>query len=215
MNKKVCGKCGNYYDENLLDCPICNKGLATQEFNVKNVFLNMDKKEENVEDSNIQHNSLFTDNSSLQEIDDFNRINNEYKDFNSNNYVKSNIITEESSRETEEITQVKKAVKKKRKKSINKYYSYFVLILSMILLFIVVISSLNDFNIPILLHYSATILSLIVVFNLTYIGDKKGFYVALISSILLMCMIIEADYISALIGVYLFTYSFAYLIKNR
>ena len=202
MNKKVCGNCGNYYDENIIQCPFCG-------FQDNNGF--------NVQNNNMNNqNNNYIDNS-FDKFEGLNKINYEYNE----NSPKSSIIMEQSpidpkmEEKLEKINRRNEHLKRrKKKKKINGYFNFLLLIQSMILLFIIIISSINDLNIPVLCHYAITSIVLAVAFNFSYRNKELGIYLSMMAAISMICMYIEGDYISAVIGVYILFYSFAFLIKK-
>ena len=81
MNKKVCGRCGNFFDDNLVDCPFCNSNNNTG-YNVHNQFMNSNNNEVQL---NNQNNNIY--NNAYDKFDGINKINYEY-----NKGPKSSII---------------------------------------------------------------------------------------------------------------------------
>ena len=206
MNKKVCGNCGNYYDENIIQCPFCGFQENNSGYNVPNMFMDSN--------NNAQVNNL---NNSFDKFEGLNKINYEYNA----DRPKSSIIMEQTEADPlmeEKLAKINKrneqVKRRKKKKKINGYFSFLLLIQSMILLFIIIISSINDLNIPVLCHYSITSIVLAIAFNFSYRNKETGIFLSIIASISMICMFIEGDYISAVIGVYILFYSFAFLIKK-
>lgn len=103
---------------------------------------------------------------------------------------------------------------KKNKRKNNQLYSYLLLLMAMILLFIIIFSCIQGFDLLPFSHYMFTIISLFIAFNLSYRNIETGYYIGLISSISMIVMVYEGDYISAIIGIYIFASSFRFLIKK-
>lgn len=101
-----------------------------------------------------------------------------------------------------------------KKKQNNSLYSYLLLVMGMILLFIIIFSTILEFSMIPFVHYILTVLFLFLSFSLTFQENDIGYYTAILASISMIFMIYERDYISALIGVYIFTSSFRCLIKK-
>ena len=112
------------------------------------------------------------------------------------------------------INKRNQSIKNNKKKSSGKFYSYLLLVMAMILLFIILFSSILDFNIIPFAHYILTVVLLSISFGLTYNEKEIGYYLGIASSFFMILMIAEGDYISSLIGIYIFTSSFRYLIKK-
>ena len=66
MNKKVCGICGNYFDENLINCPFCNPNNIGS--NPQNLF-----EGQNTNQPIENQNNNYIDNSNT--IEQFGNIN--------------------------------------------------------------------------------------------------------------------------------------------
>lgn len=103
---------------------------------------------------------------------------------------------------------------KKNKRKNNQLYSYLLLLMAMILLFIIIFSCIQGFILLPFIHYIFTVISLFIAFNLSYRNIEAGYFIGLISSIAMILMVYEGDYISAIIGIYIFASSFRYLIKK-
>lgn len=209
MNKKVCDKCGNRYDDTLDKCPNCND--LSNSYNVKNMFLNNnDKKEENLKTNNINSE----EEPYVKGIDIID--NEELKKKNDNIQNKENSIFFDPIIENkiEKINNRNTSLKKKKKKQKNYFYSYLLLVLAMILLFIVVISSLTEFSLILFLHYALTVIILMLGFNLTFRDIDAGYFLGIVGGVSMIFMVSENDFISAIIGVYIFTSSFSYMIKK-
>ena len=148
---------------------------------------------------------------------DLSEINNDNQEKTDNSIIFNEEDLDESLSKKEEVINKRNQSLKnsKNNKSIpNKQYSYLLLFMGMILLFIIMFSSFQDFALIPLIHYSITILLLFIAFNLSYRDIEFGYIIAIISSLSMIFMIYESDYISAIIGIYIFTSSFRFLIKR-
>ena len=211
MDKIKCDKCGNMYDLNLGKCPICSN-TTKDEFNINNPFLKLSKtyKEEKEKEEEKKEPIEKKEDELLNKID-IKPVTEENK----------SIIESKPSKKEEKIEKQisiveNKSVKKKKtsNKQNNSFFSYLLLILGMILLFIAVLSSIIELSVPLLCHYCGTVVVLMIAFNLTIRNKDFGYYLSILASVSMICMLFECDYISAIIGVYLFTSSFVYLAKN-
>lgn len=216
MNNKKCGNCGNEYDESLNVCPFCN---YKSEYNVKNMFLNSNEK--NYNDTVSAVKERIADLSNIHKIDNkpiidskTEELNNSVNDQISNNNQKQKYSDEKLEKKLETINKRNASLKKNKKKEKNNFYSFFLLIIGMILLFIIVFSTINEFDIIPFCHYVSTVLLLMIAFSLSYRGKEIGYFLAVIASISMIFMINECDYISSIVGIYIFTSSFKYLIKK-
>ena len=203
MDKKKCDKCGNVYDKNLDKCPKCANSL-NDDFNINNPFLKLSKtyKEEKALEEEKKEPIEKKEDIILNELN-IKAITEEAKTSKKEEKIEKQITIIE-----------KKSVKKKKNSKNNSFFSYLLLILGMILLFIAILSTIIEFSLPLLCHYIGTVVVLMIAFNLTIRNKKIGYYFALLASISMICMFFECDYISAIIGVYIFTSSFVYLAKN-
>ena len=102
----------------------------------------------------------------------------------------------------------------KKVKKNNNLYSYSLLVMGMILLFIIIFSSLLEFSLIPFVHYILTVLLLFISFSLVYQEKEIGYYTTMLSSFSMILMICERDFISFLIGLYIFVCSFRYLVKK-
>ena len=211
MDKKKCDRCGNMYDLNLDKCPICSN-TTKDEFNINNPFLKLSKtyKEEKAKEEEKKEPIEKKEDELLNKID-IKPVTEENKSI-----IESKPTKKEEKIEKQISIVEKKSVKKKKtsSKKDNSFFSYLLLVLSMILLFIVVLSSLIELSVPLLCHYCGTIVVLLIAFNFTMRGKDIGYYLSIIASVSMICMLFECDYISAIIGIYIFTSSFVYLAKN-
>ena len=204
MNKKVCDKCGNSYDETLDKCPVCNN--LSSDFNVTNPFLNSttDKQEGT---STV----LETVPPTVVVMD---VINNEEIKKEETNKKESIIFEPKIENKIEKINNRNTSLKKKKKKKNNTFYCYLLLIISMILLFIIILSTLNEFVAIPFFHYILTVIIFVVGFNLSYRDIEVGYFLGIVGALSMIFMIYERDYISAIVGVYIFASSFRYMIKK-
>ena len=203
MNKKMCDNCGNTYDDTLDKCPFCNN--VSNNYNVKNMFLN--------ENNNIENN-INNDIADKPIVKMENVINNSEL-INSESNNKNIIFEPKIEQKIEKINNRNTSLKRIKKKKNNNFYSYFLLIISMVLLFIIMLSSFNEFLIIPFSHYVLTAVILIVSFSLSYRNNNVGYFLGMVGAISMIFMVYERDYISAIIGVYIFTSSFRYMIKNK
>ena len=229
MNKKVCGKCGNYFDDNLVDCPFCSANNSN-EFNIPNLFLDSNNTVEEKKESVINNSN--TTNNIVNNVNSFNTINNnntnnaydKYEGLNKINYEQNNspkssiIIEQNNVPSTNNDNQIKtnntQVKKRKKKRKINELFSFLLLIQGMILLFIVILSAFTEFNIIVFCHYILTSILLTMAFNFCYRNKNIGIILSLVASISMICMFLEGDYVSAVIGIYILTFSFVNLLKK-
>ena len=197
MDNKICSKCGNSCDSNLMNCPVCGESLVRD--NVINPFQELElekiQNENNIENNtnnNVESNNE-DDNDSIIFTPGEHHINNKIDIINKRNI----------------------SLKKKKKKKENNYFlSYLLLLEGMTLLFIILLSALNKFELISFIHYTGTVLLLIISFNLTYRDKDTGYYLAIVASVSMLCMLYEVDYISFAIGIFIFVSSFVYLAKK-
>ena len=172
MNKIVCSKCGNSYEDFFDDCPYCKSQ-------------SIELKENKIEES-------------------------------SSSIIFDSCNEEELQKKEEIINKRNQSIKKINKKvnNNNKLFSYLMLVMGMILLFIIIFSSILGFVLIPFVHYILTILLLFLSFSLTNQNIEIGYFTATVASLSMILMIYERDYISAIIGIYIFISSFKYLLKK-
>ena len=203
MNKKVCEKCGFENPEGMKFCGNCGNQFP-QEINIDYSLNNQ-----------AQHDT--TD--KFYDVQEIKKLEPYYKDGGSiiipqetNNEVQT--IEDINLEKKMEVIHKKSANHKNKKKKNNKFLSYFLLIEAFTLLLIIIFYSLNEFVLIPFIHYVLTSLVMTIAFGLVYRDKEIGCYLAIISAVSMICMLYERDYISSVIGVYLFTSSFVYLIKR-
>lgn len=127
------------------------------------------------------------------------------------------IFNEEDLSIKEDIINRRNESLKRKKNSFSKskkQYSYLLLIMGMILLFIIIFSTLQEFSLVPFIHYIVTVIMLFIAFSISYQEIEFGYILGIISSLSMISMIYEGDYISAIIGIYIFISSFRFLIKK-
>ncbi len=212
MNKKVCGKCGSLYDDNLANCPYCESNYNNS-FNIKNLLLNEENQKQNNDIDNNLNNNL--NNNSFDKYEGLNKLNYEHREGPKESIIFENNDDQIIEEKIEKINKKNSSLKRrKKKKRINQYFCALLLIQSMILLFIIILSSINDLNIPVLCHYAITSIVLMISFSLSYRNKELGIILSSLASVSMICMFIEGDTISVVIGVYILVYSFINLIRK-
>jgi len=199
MNRKICDYCGNEYDGNLNNCPFCT--VKTNDDLVDISSFNGIREKNESSDSIIVNKSIITNESIIMEPSK------EEDEIDLKLQKKIDIIDKRN-------LSVKNANKRKNKTNDSKFFSYLLLVIGMTLLFIITFSSFLNFSFIPLIHYSFTILCLFIAFNFTHNDKEVGYFLSTIAAISMIIMIYEEDYISAIIGVYIFASSFRFLIKK-
>ncbi len=205
MNKKVCEKCGSKSIESAKFCENCGKSFSAEpEYNIKNVFLELSEREQ----EKNKNTDIFQDVQEVKKIEVSEK--------------KESIITEVAKEENKEEEKIekevnkidKKSTTKKKKKKQNKFLSYLILIEGLALLFIIIFATLEEFIPLVFFHYVITVFIMMIAFGLAYRGKELGYMLSIIASISMIFMLFERDFISVVIGAYLFTSSFVSLVKK-
>lgn len=215
MNNKVCEKCGKVYDSSITNCPNCGSFLTESKNNIHNPFLDFDLKT-----INNLNNKEVNNNSNQPIVENNQVIEQEKKEESVIQDQDNSIIFEPDNKYDEQIEKKIKSInkntslKKHKKKNNNSFFSYLLLMESLILLFIIVFSSIYQFDIIPFIHYIITIIFLLASFKLTFNNEERGYYLSIISSVFMVCMLYERDYISAIMGAVIFLLSFEFLRKK-
>ena len=179
-------------DKKTLKCSYCNSS-----YNVEN-------------DTNDNNNVYNIKNLFITNINE--DIKNDMNDVFSNQNNPS-IIFDPNSIKTnkEEKKEIKKIVKKKKE---DNYFAYLLFILGLIILFIAIFSIIIKCPLIISIHYIITSILLLTSFSLISRKKEIGKYLSVVTSVLMILMILEKDYISVMMGVIIFVTSFIYIIKK-
>lgn len=212
MNNKVCEKCGKVYNSDITNCPNCGSFLTEQNYNIKNQFLELDLNKINNLNKKEESNTIPV-------VEDNKEISNELS--KEKEEISNSIIFEPDEKYDEQIEKKinsinnrNSSLKRKPKNKKNHFLSYLLLIQSLILLFIIIFSSVYNFEIIPFCHYIPTVILLLIAFNLSVRNKESGYFLAIICSVSMVCMLYERDYISSIMGIVIFLFSFEYLVRK-
>lgn len=212
MNNKVCEKCGKVYNSDITSCPNCGSFLTEQNYNIKNQFLELDLNKINNLNKKEESNTIPV-------VEDNKEISNELS--KEKEEISNSIIFEPDEKYDEQIEKKinsinnrNSSLKRKPKNKNNHFLSYLLLIQSLILLFIIIFSSVYNFEIIPFCHYIPTVILLLIAFNLSVRNKESGYFLAIICSVSMVCMLYERDYISSIMGIVIFLFSFEYLVRK-
>ncbi len=212
MNNKVCEKCGKVYNSDITNCPNCDSLLTEQNYNIKNQFLELDLNKINNLNKKEESNTIPV-------VEDNKEISNELS--KEKEEISNSIIFEPDEKYDEQIEKKinsinnrNSSLKRKPKNKNNHFLSYLLLIQSLILLFIIIFSSVYNFEIIPFCHYIPTVILLLIAFNLSVRNKESGYFLAIICSVSMVCMLYERDYISSIMGIVIFLFSFEYLVRK-